>query len=122
MSGQINILGTPLQVCSLRPRTGWLRDGCCHSDPDDAGMHVVCVEVTEEFLGFSFARGNDLITPQARFGFPGLRPGDRWCLCAVRWREAYEAGAAPNVILEATHLSTLGVITLDVLRNYAVPA
>ena len=117
MSGQLNILGTPLQVCSLRPRTGWLRDGCCTSDPDDAGMHVVCVEVTEEFLGFSFARGNDLITPQPGFGFPGLRPGDRWCLCAVRWREAYEAGAAPNVVLEATHLSTL-----DVLRNYAVPA
>ena len=122
MSPQLNILGTPLQTCSVRPRTGWFRDGCCRSDPEDRGMHTVCVEVTEEFLGFSYTRGNDLITPQPEFDFPGLRPGDRWCLCAARWREAYEAGAAPNVILEATHLSTLGVVTLDVLRQYAVPA
>lgn len=121
MSAQLNVLGTELQPCSMHPRTGWFRDGCCRSDPADRSLHTVCVEVTEEFLGFSFARGNDLIT-QPEYDFPGLRPGDRWCLCAARWREAYEAGAAPNVVLEATHLNTLGVVTLDVLRVYAVPA
>ena len=122
MALELNVLGTPLQTCSLRPRTGWFRDGCCRSDPADRGLHTVCVEVTEEFLGFSYTRGNDLITAQPDYDFPGLKPGDRWCLCAARWREAYEAGAAPNVVLEATHLNTLGVVTLDVLRVYAVPA
>ena len=119
MSSSLNVLGTPLQVCSLQPRTGWFRDGCCRTDPDDQGLHTVCIEVTEEFLGFSFTRGNDLITARPEFEFPGLKPGDRWCLCATRWREAYEAGAAPDVVLEATHLNTLGVVTLEVLRDYA---
>ena len=122
MAIDLNVLGTPLQLCSMKPRTGWFRDGCCRGDPADRGLHTVCVEVTEEFLGFSFTRGNDLITPQPEYDFPGLQPGDRWCLCAARWREAYEAGAAPNVVLEATHLNTLGVVTLDVLKVYAVPA
>ena len=117
---QLNVLGTPLQPCGLEPLTGWFRDGCCRTDPSDRGLHTVCVVVTEEFLGFSFARGNDLITPRPEFEFPGLKPGQRWCLCATRWREAYEAGAAPDVVLEATHLNTLGVVSLDVLRNYAV--
>ena len=120
MSLQLNVLGTALQGCSMRPLTGWFRDGCCRTDPSDQGLHTVCVEVTEEFLGFSFTRGNDLITPRPEFGFPGLRPGDRWCLCAARWREAYEAGAAPRVVLESTHLNTLGVVSLDVLREYAI--
>ena len=115
----LNVLGTPLQVCSLAPRTGWFRDGCCRADPADRGMHTVCVEVTEEFLGFSFACGNDLISPVPEFDFPGLKPGDRWCLCAARWKEACEAGAAPRVVLEATHLHTLGVVTLDLLRAHA---
>lgn len=116
----MNVLGTPLQACSMNPRTGWFRDGCCRTDPADHGLHTVCVEVTEAFLGFSYARGNDLITPRPEHAFPGLRPGDRWCLCAVRWREAYESGVAPPVVLAATHLNTLGVVTLDVLRAYAV--
>lgn len=120
MSQQFNVLGTPLQPCGTEPRTGWFRDGCCRTDPEDHGLHTVCVVMTEEFLGFSFTRGNDLITARPEFEFPGLKPGDRWCLCATRWREAYEAGAAPSVVLEATHLNTLGVVTLDVLRAYAV--
>ena len=120
MAVDLNVLGTPLQPCSLAPRTGWFRDGCCRADPGDRGMHTVCVVMTEEFLGFSFACGNDLITPQPDFGFPGLKPGDRWCLCAPRWKEALAAGAAPRVVLEATHLNTLGVVTLDELRAYAV--
>lgn len=122
MPTQLNVLGTALQLCSLEPRTGWFRDGCCRTDPTDQGLHTVCVEVTEEFLDFSYARGNDLTSARSEFDFPGLKPGDRWCLCATRWREACEAGAAPLVVLEATHLHTLGVVTLDVLRDYAVPA
>ena len=120
MSTDLNVLGTPLQVCSLQPRTGWFRDGCCRADPGDRGMHFVCVQVTEEFLGFSFVRGNDLITPQPEFDFPGLIPGDRWCLCAQRWKEAQLAGAAPRVVLVATHLNALGVATLEELRAHAI--
>lgn len=118
-SSPLNVLGTPLQVCSLQPLTGWFRDGCCTSDPDDRGMHWVCTEVSAEFLEFSKAQGNDLSTPRPEFRFPGLKPGDRWCLCATRWREAWAAGVAPQVVLEATHLNTLGVVTLDQLREYA---
>jgi uncharacterized protein (DUF2237 family) len=121
MATDLNVLGQALQPCSLTPRTGWFRDGCCRADPNDRGMHLVCVVVTEEFLGFSFTRGNDLITPQPQFDFPGLKPGDRWCLCSARWKEALLAGAAPGVVLASTHLNTLGVVTLDELRMHAVP-
>jgi uncharacterized protein (DUF2237 family) len=120
MSTDLNVLGTPLQPCSLTPRTGWFRDGCCRADPADRGMHQVCVVMTEEFLGFSFVQGNDLITPQPEHDFPGLKPGDRWCLCAPRWKEALRVGAAPRVVLAATHLNVLGVATLDELRAHAV--
>jgi hypothetical protein len=100
--------------------TGYFRDGCCRSDPTDRGLHVVCVVLTADFLAYSRDRGNDLSTPRPEFGFPGLKPGDRWCLCATRWLEALQAGMAPDVVLEATHLNALGVVTLDQLRLYAV--
>ena len=120
LSAQRNVYGEPLKSCSDRPLTGFFRTGCCHSGPDDAGLHTVCVEVTAEFLAFSKARGNDLSTPQPDFDFPGLKPGDRWCLCAARWREAFEAGRAPRVILSATHEATLEIVELDDLKRYAI--
>lgn len=116
----LNVLGRPLQPCSEDPLTGFFRDGCCHTDPSDRGLHVVCAVMTARFLEFSRERGNDLVTPRPEFGFPGLRPGDRWCLCARRWVEAWEHGVAPDVVLEATHLNALGVVPLDELRAYAV--
>jgi uncharacterized protein (DUF2237 family) len=115
----LNVLGQPLKPCSLSPMTGYFRDGCCRSDPTDRGLHVVCVVLTADFLAFSRQRGNDLSTPRPEFDFPGLQPGDRWCLCATRWLEALQAGMAPDVVLESTHLNTLGVVTLDQLRLYA---
>lgn len=118
-SNALNVLGGALQPCGTDPMTGWFRDGCCRSDPGDRGMHWVCCVMTREFLAFSKAAGNDLSTPRPEFAFPGLKPGDRWCLCAARWQEAYMAGAAPQVVLEATHLNTLGVVTLDQLRDCA---
>lgn len=96
-----------------------MRDGCCNSAPGDAGLHLVCVETTAEFLAFSSERGNDLTTPHPAYGFPGLHPGDRWCLCVERWKEAWEAGAAPRVMLEATHISTLEFVDLEVLKEFA---
>lgn len=114
----LNVLGTPLQPCSVSPLTGYFRDGCCRTDPSDRGLHVVCAVMTAEFLRFSKQAGNDLSTPRPEFGFPGLQPGDRWCLCADRWKEAYIAGKAPRVVLEATHLNALGVVTLEQLREY----
>lgn len=122
MATDLNVLGTSLQICSAEPMTGWLRDGCCRGDPADRGMHLVCTLMTAEFLTFSRAQGNDLSTPRPEFGFPGLLPDDRWCLCALRWKEAYIAGKAPRVILEATHLNALGVVTLEQLRERAVVA
>jgi len=119
-TSRLNVLGRPLESCSLSPMTGYFRDGCCRSDPTDLGLHVVCVVLTADFLAFSRQRGNDLSTPRPEFDFPGLWPGDRWCLCANRWLEALQAGAAPDVVLEATHLNALGVVTLDQLRLYAV--
>ncbi len=116
----LNVLGTPLQTCSTEPMTGWFRDGCCRSDPDDRALHLVCALMSAEFLEFSKAAGNDLSTPRPEYAFPGLLPGDQWCLCATRWREAYAAGVAPQVVLEATHLNTLGVVSLEQLRQYAV--
>jgi uncharacterized protein (DUF2237 family) len=118
----VNVLGGPLARCSVaatRPVTGYFRDGCCHTDPTDHGLHVVCVVVSADFLEFSRMRGNDLSTPRPEYRFPGLVPGDRWCLCALRWLEALQAGMAPEVVLEATHLNALGVVDLDQLRAYA---
>jgi uncharacterized protein (DUF2237 family) len=117
---QRNVFGEPLRSCSDRPLTGFYRSGCCHTGPDDLGLHTVCIEVTAEFLAFSKARGNDLSTPQPDFDFPGLEPGDRWCLCAARWREAFDAGSAPRVILGATHEATLEIVTLKDLKRYAI--
>src|SRR4029079_11117335 len=118
----LNVFGRPLAPCSLAPRTGFFRDGCCRSDPQDRGLHEVCVVMTADFLTFSRARGNDLSTPMPEYDFPGLKPGDRWCLCALRWLEALQAGMAPDVVLEATHLNALGVVNLDQLQMYAVDA
>lgn len=108
--------------CGRDPLTGFHRDGCCRTGEHDHGVHSVCTRVTESFLEFSKARGNDLSTPRPEFGFAGLAPGDRWCLCAARWGEAYEAGAAPPVILEATHSDTLSIVPLEALREHAIPA
>ncbi len=115
-----NVLGGPLQPCSERPLTGFYRDGCCNTGDDDLGAHVTCVRVTPEFLEFSRTRGNDLTTPHPEFGFPGLKPGDKWCLCAVRWVEALHAGAAPQVALAATHEAMLEYVPLSELKKYAL--
>ena len=115
-----NVLGGNLAVCSTAPMTGWLRDGCCNTDANDNGRHVVCAEVTLEFLTFSAAMGNDLSTPRPEFGFAGLQPGDRWCLCASRWEEARLAGFAPEVVLDATHAKALETTALGHLQAHAV--
>lgn len=115
-----NVLGEKLQSCSEDPVTGFYRDGCCNVGPDDLGVHSVCVRVTAGFLEFSKARGNDLSTPMPQFGFAGLKPGDQWCLCAARWQEAFEANAAPKVVLRATHEATLHFVALDDLKKHAL--
>jgi hypothetical protein len=114
-----NVLGTALQPCSFDPLTGWLRDGCCRTDDTDQGRHVVCAKVSVEFLNFEMERGNDLITARPALRFAGLKPGDRWCVCAARWVEAYDNGCAPPVVLEATHERALEVIPLEVLKRKA---
>jgi uncharacterized protein (DUF2237 family) len=119
MSDARNVLGGPLAVCSTRPMTGFFRTGCCETSREDAGSHTVCALLTKEFLEFSKEAGNDLSTPVPEFGFPGLKPGQRWCLCASRWKEALDAGVAPPVILAATHEAALRVVTLDELRANA---
>ena len=113
----LNVLGTPLEACSLDPMTGYYRNGCCDTGSEDKGVHIVCAVMTEEFLAFSKERGNDLSTPVPMYEFPGLKAGDRWCLCAARWREAYDAGCAPTVVLEATHARMLEWASLDELRG-----
>ena len=115
-----NVFGGPLQSCSRDPMTGFYRDGCCNTGPEDLGLHVVCVVVTEAFLQFSMNRGNDLATPRPEFDFRGLREGDRWCLCAERWLEAHNAGCAPNVDLNATHQTALAIIPLPTLQEFSV--
>ena len=115
-----NVLGEPLTPCSTRPVTGFFRDGCCRTSEDDLGSHTVCVEVNAAFLEFSRLKGNDLSTPHPEFGFPGLKPGDRWCLCAPRWQEALEAGAAPPIIVRATDERALEDIDLADLKHYAL--
>ena len=115
-----NVLNTPIQVCALEPRTGFYRDGCCQTGADDPGLHLVCAEMSDEFLQFSLERGNDLITPVEEWGFPGLTAGDRWCICVQRWKEALEAGVAPKVCLEATHISTIEFVDLADLKRHAI--
>ena len=116
----VNVLGEPLQPCSTAPMTGFFRNGCCDTGPMDRGSHTVCAVMTAEFLAFSKARGNDLSTPRPEFGFAGLKPGDRWCLCAARWQEAYEAGSAPKVRLVSTHRGALDHCSLEALRAHAL--
>ncbi len=119
-AGARNVLGEDLVPCSLDPVTGFFRNGCCETGPHDPGMHTVCAVMTAEFLAFSARAGNDLSTPRPDLGFPGLRPGDRWCLCAPRWKEALDADAAPQVVLQSTHEETLAIVPLGVLKDYAV--
>jgi uncharacterized protein (DUF2237 family) len=113
----LNVLGTSLVPCSYDPLTGYFRDGCCNTDDNDQGSHVVCAKMTQEFLDFSLEQGNDLITPRPEYRFKGLEAGDRWCLCALRWKQAYEAGVAPKVVLECTHVRALDYVTLDQLQS-----
>ena len=115
-----NVLGDRLEVCSVSPMTGFFRDGCCDTSREDVGSHTVCIVATEAFLSFSKSRGNDLSTPLPAFGFPGLKAGDRWCLCAPRWQEAFEAAAAPRVVLQATHEGALAHCALADLKRYAM--
>lgn len=120
MDPSLNVFGEPLESCSDDPLTGFFRDGCCNTSDQDLGSHTVCVKVTAEFLEFSRSRGNDLSTPNPEFDFPGLRPGDRWCLCAARWVEAYRNGAAPRVYLQRTHQQALDIVPLKILSKYAL--
>jgi uncharacterized protein (DUF2237 family) len=115
----LNVLGGELEACSTAPITGFFRNGCCETGPEDIGQHTVCAVMTAEFLRFSMSVGNDLLTPRPDSDFPGLRPGDRWCLCAPRWKEALDAGVAPPLVLEATHEEVLAIAPLSVLRAYA---
>lgn len=121
-AGARNVLGGELVPCSLDPVTGFFRNGCCETGPHDIGMHTVCAVMTADFLHYSRSVGNDLSTPRPDLGFSGLKPGDRWCLCAPRWKEALDAGSAPQVVLESTHEETLAIVPLGVLKDYAVKA
>jgi len=118
---QQNVLGTPLQACCYQPLTGFYRNGFCNTGEQDYGTHTVCAVMTKGFLEFTLLEGNDLSTPKPQFNFPGLQPGDKWCLCALRWYDAYKAGFAPNVILEATNKKTLEFVPIEVLKEKAVP-
>ncbi|MEM0897397.1 MAG: DUF2237 domain-containing protein [Verrucomicrobiota bacterium] len=120
MIEQRNVLGEPLEACCMDPVTGFLRDGRCAVISEDHGVHAICAEVTKDFLKFSKSAGNDLSTPREEFGFPGLKDGDRWCLCASRWVEAHEAGCAPRVFLKSTHEAALGFVSLSVLQEFAI--
>lgn len=115
-----NVLGTPLKSCSTKPLTGFYRNGCCDTGPDDHGLHLVCTQVTAEFLAHQRHVGNDLSTPMPHYGFAGLKPGDRWCLCVTRWKQSFEAGIFAPVVLEATHMSTLEFVDLEDLQKHAV--
>lgn len=115
-----NVLGGELKDCSRQPLTGFYRDGCCNTGADDMGMHTVCAQMTAEFLQFSQEMGNDLITPMPMFNFPGLNPGDKWCICVSRWVEAFNAGMAPPIDLEASHISVLEFVSLEDLKNHAL--
>ena len=119
MDKPINVLGETLESCCENPLTGFFRDGCCNTSDDDFGSHTVCVQITGEFLEFSRFRGNDLTTSKPEFGFPGLKPGDCWCLCAARWLEAQQHGMAPRVMLRGSHIRALEIVPLDTLKEYA---
>lgn len=119
MMDQLNIFGEPLIACSSDPLTGYFRDGCCNTDETDLGIHTVCIVATAEFLSYSKMIGNDLSTPRPEWSFPGVKPGDKWCLCAVRFKEAYENGAAPKVLLEATNEKTLDIVDMNILVENA---
>lgn len=116
----LNVLGAALMPCSYDPLTGYYRDGCCNTDENDQGSHVVCAKMTQAFLDFSLACGNDLITPRPQYRFAGLKPGDRWCLCALRWKQAFDAGVAPLVVLECTHIKALEMVSLAHLQSCAL--
>jgi uncharacterized protein (DUF2237 family) len=118
-SPALNVFGQPLSVCGCEPMTGWTRDGSCRTDPSDRGRHTVCCVVSEQFLSYSRAQGNDLSTPMPAYGFPGLQPGNHWCVCAARWLQAHDDGMAPPVRLEACEQSSLEVIPLELLQSYA---
>jgi uncharacterized protein (DUF2237 family) len=119
MTAAKNVFGEPLESCSQDPLTGFFRDGCCNTSSSDPGAHVVCARMTDEFLAYTKSRGNDLSTPVPAAGFPGLKAGDQWCLCAARWREAHAAGAAPRVVLRATHEDALQLVSLEDLKRHA---
>ncbi len=119
MDESLNVFGEALISCSEEPVTGFFRDGCCNTNGQDFGSHTICIETSQDFLEFSRFKGNDLSTPMPDFGFPGLKPGDRWCLCAARWLEAHEQGMAPRVHLTRTHIKALEIVSLDILRSYA---
>jgi uncharacterized protein (DUF2237 family) len=120
MDPPVNVFGEALQGCNEKPMTGFFRDGCCNTNDQDTGSHTVCVQVTKEFLEFSRFRGNDLSTPMPESGFPGLKPGDRWCLCAARWLEAHREGMAPRVLLKGTHERALDIVPMRLLKQFAV--
>jgi uncharacterized protein (DUF2237 family) len=117
---ELNVFGEPLEPCSVRPLTGFFRDGCCRTGPDDVGRHIVCAEMTAEFLAYSKSVGNDLSTPMPEYSFPGLKPGDRWCLVAARWVQAFEAGKAPRVALRSTHRDALRYVDIAILKAHAL--
>lgn len=119
MDESLNVFGENLELCGEDPVTGFFRDGCCNTSEQDLGSHTVCVEVSDEFLEYSRFRGNDLVTPLPEYDFPGLKAGDRWCLCAARWLEAQQAGMAPRVFLRRTHRRALDIVPLEILRQYA---
>ncbi|PSB20185.1 DUF2237 domain-containing protein [Phormidesmis priestleyi ULC007] len=120
MTDAKNVLGKTLETCSTSPMTGFFRDGCCETGAQDVGTHVVCAQVTEAFLAYTKSEGNDLSTPMPMFEFPGLKPGDRWCLCVSRWKEALDSGVAPPIVLSATHEAALNVVALEVLQEHAI--
>ncbi len=120
MTDAKNVLGKTLETCSTSPMTGFFRDGCCETGAQDVGTHVVCAQVTEAFLAYTKSEGNDLSTPIPMFEFPGLKPGDRWCLCVSRWKEALDSGVAPPIVLSATHEAALNVVALEVLQEHAI--
>lgn len=122
MYRSLNVLGLPLAPCSHDPKTGWFRDGCCNTDANDRGSHTICARVTEEFLSYLAAQGNDLVTPVPQYQFPGLKPGDQWCVVARSWLQAYKAGVACPVVLESTHQSVLEVVPLEVLMAHSLAA
>ena len=119
-TNQLNVLGTDIQICGTNPKTGYYRDGCCNTGPKDSGIHTVCAIVTEEFLNYSRLQGNDLITSRPELNFPGLKPGDAWCLCATRFEESRLAGCAPKVRLTATNEKTLKIVSLEILKEYQI--